>query len=58
MGMVRIRLFEFLYQTQGQEPTIEKFRAFYQLQSNLGFFSFSICSAKKILINYPRFIIT
>ncbi|KAJ0502061.1 hypothetical protein HanRHA438_Chr11g0510411 [Helianthus annuus] len=54
MGMVQIRHFEFVCQSQGEEPTVEKFRALYQLQSNLGFFSFAIRSSKKILINPPR----
>ncbi|MFS7997204.1 hypothetical protein Hanom_Chr12g01138921 [Helianthus anomalus] len=36
------------------ELTVEKFRVFYQLQSNPGFFSFSLCGVKKILINPPK----
>ncbi|MFS8022492.1 hypothetical protein Hanom_Chr16g01440051 [Helianthus anomalus] len=51
MGMVRIQHFEFICRSQGEEPTVDKFRAFYQLQSNIGFFSFSLHVAKKILIN-------
>ncbi|MFS8034392.1 hypothetical protein Hanom_Chr17g01580631 [Helianthus anomalus] len=51
-GMVRVRHFEFLCRSQGQEPTIEKFRAFYQLIRNIGFYSFgNRGSAKKILLN-------
>ncbi|MFS7937355.1 hypothetical protein Hanom_Chr05g00426611 [Helianthus anomalus] len=54
MGMVRIRHFEFVCVSQGQEPSVEKFRAFYHLQSNLGFYSFAIRSSKKRLINPPK----
>ncbi|MFS7911529.1 hypothetical protein Hanom_Chr02g00119221 [Helianthus anomalus] len=37
------------------EPTVEKFRAFYQLISNIGFYSFgSRGAAKKILISPPK----
>ncbi|KAJ0564135.1 hypothetical protein HanOQP8_Chr07g0260431 [Helianthus annuus] len=52
-GMVRIRHFEFVCRSQGEEPTIDKFRVFYQLQSNLGFFSFALRVVKKILITPP-----
>ncbi|KAJ0566151.1 hypothetical protein HanIR_Chr06g0270571 [Helianthus annuus] len=51
MGMVRIRHFEFLCRSQGLEPTVEKFRVFYQLIRTLWFFSFALCNVKKILIN-------
>ncbi|MFS7936577.1 hypothetical protein Hanom_Chr05g00417201 [Helianthus anomalus] len=54
MGMVRIRHFEFVCRLQGLEPTVEKFRVFYQLISTLGFFSFALRSVKKILINPPK----
>ncbi|KAM0041622.1 hypothetical protein Hdeb2414_s0011g00368411 [Helianthus debilis subsp. tardiflorus] len=54
MGMVRIRHIEFVCRSQGQEPSVEKFRAFYQFKSNLGFYSFVIRSSKKILINPPK----
>ncbi|MFS8025222.1 hypothetical protein Hanom_Chr16g01472451 [Helianthus anomalus] len=54
MGMVRIQHFEFVYRSQGEQPTVERFRAFYQLQRNLGFFSFALHAAKKILINSPK----
>ncbi|KAF5772065.1 hypothetical protein HanRHA438_Chr13g0583471 [Helianthus annuus] len=55
MGMVRVRHFEFLCRSQGQEPTVEKFRAFYQLIRNIGFYSFgNRSSAKKILLNPPK----
>ncbi|MFS7963163.1 hypothetical protein Hanom_Chr08g00734881 [Helianthus anomalus] len=37
MGMVRVRHFEFLCRSQGLEPSVEKFRAFYQLIRNMGF---------------------
>ncbi|KAJ0797678.1 hypothetical protein HanPI659440_Chr04g0176511 [Helianthus annuus] len=53
--MVRVRHFEFLCQSHGIEPTVEKFRAFYQLQRTMGFFSFaSRGAAKKILLNPPK----
>ncbi|KAJ0680397.1 hypothetical protein HanPI659440_Chr16g0623721 [Helianthus annuus] len=52
--MVRIWHFEFVCRLQGEEPTVDKFRVFYQLQSNLGFFSFAVHSSKKILINPPK----
>ncbi|KAJ0430321.1 hypothetical protein HanHA300_Chr17g0667731 [Helianthus annuus] len=51
-GMVRVRHFEFLCRSQGMEPTVEKFRAFYQLIRNIGFYSFgNRGAAKKILIS-------
>ncbi|KAM0040571.1 hypothetical protein Hdeb2414_s0012g00395531 [Helianthus debilis subsp. tardiflorus] len=54
-GMVRVRHFEFLCRSHGIEPTVEKFRAFYQLQRNMGFFSFaSRGAARKILLNPPK----
>ncbi|KAJ0467071.1 hypothetical protein HanIR_Chr14g0679221 [Helianthus annuus] len=54
-GMVRVRHFEFFCRSHGIEPTIEKFRAFYQLQRTMGFFSFaSRGAAKKILLNPPK----
>ncbi|KAJ0575478.1 hypothetical protein HanIR_Chr05g0213161 [Helianthus annuus] len=54
-GMVRVRHFEFLCRSHGIEPTVEKFRAFYQLQRTMGFFSFaSRGAAKKILLNPPK----
>ncbi|KAF5802319.1 hypothetical protein HanRHA438_Chr06g0267361 [Helianthus annuus] len=53
--MIRVRHFEFLCRSQGIEPTIEKFRAFYQLIRNIGFYSFGNCgAAKKILISPPK----
>ncbi|KAF5781563.1 hypothetical protein HanRHA438_Chr11g0497671 [Helianthus annuus] len=52
--MVRIRHFEFCLRSQGEEPTIEKFRAFYRLQSNLGFYSFATRGCKRLLINPPK----
>ncbi|MFS7978310.1 hypothetical protein Hanom_Chr10g00914001 [Helianthus anomalus] len=54
MGMVQIQQFEFVCRSLGEELTVDKFRAFYQLQSNLGFFSFVVCFAKKILIKPPK----
>ncbi|KAJ0813372.1 hypothetical protein HanPSC8_Chr17g0772681 [Helianthus annuus] len=54
-GMVRVRHFEFLCRAHGVEPTVERFRAFYQLIRNMGFFSFaSRGAAKKILLNPPK----
>ncbi|MFS7899160.1 hypothetical protein Hanom_Chr05g00405311 [Helianthus anomalus] len=38
MGMVHVRHFEFVCRSQGEEPTVDKFRVFYQLQSNMEFF--------------------
>ncbi|MFS8018792.1 hypothetical protein Hanom_Chr15g01396211 [Helianthus anomalus] len=50
-GMVRVRHIEFLCRSQGMEPTVEKFRAFYQLIRNMGFYSFgNRGTAKKFLI--------
>ncbi|MFS7953659.1 hypothetical protein Hanom_Chr07g00621241 [Helianthus anomalus] len=40
MGMVRIRHFEFICRSQGLEPSVDKFRVFYQLIRNMGFYSF------------------
>ncbi|KAM0067681.1 hypothetical protein Hdeb2414_s0002g00064131 [Helianthus debilis subsp. tardiflorus] len=55
MGMVRVRHFEFLCRSQGQEPIVEKFRAFYQLIRNIDLYSFgNRGSAKKILLNPPK----
>ncbi|KAF5810179.1 hypothetical protein HanRHA438_Chr04g0175981 [Helianthus annuus] len=54
-GMVRVRHSEFLCRSHGIEPTVEKFRAFYQLIRNIGFYSFgNHGSAKKILLNPPK----
>ncbi|KAJ0616472.1 hypothetical protein HanIR_Chr02g0090941 [Helianthus annuus] len=54
-GMVRVRHFEFLCRAHGIEPSVEKFRAFYQLQWTMGFFSFaSRGAARKILLNPPK----
>ncbi|MFS7915729.1 hypothetical protein Hanom_Chr02g00168661 [Helianthus anomalus] len=38
--MVRVRHFEFLCRSHGIEPTVEKFRVFYQLIRNIGFYFF------------------
>ncbi|KAJ0526838.1 hypothetical protein HanHA300_Chr09g0327611 [Helianthus annuus] len=54
-GMVRVRHFEFLCRSHGIEPTVERFRVFYQLIRNMGFYSFaSRGGAKKILLNPPK----
>ncbi|MFS7946516.1 hypothetical protein Hanom_Chr06g00537171 [Helianthus anomalus] len=54
IGMIRVIHFEFLCRSQGLEPSVEKFRAFYQLIRNMGFYSFGLRAAKKILINPPK----
>ncbi|MFS8005079.1 hypothetical protein Hanom_Chr13g01233231 [Helianthus anomalus] len=55
LGMVRVQHFVFTCRSQGQDPTVEWFRVFYQLQCNLGFYSFALLdTAKKILINTPK----
>ncbi|KAJ0702794.1 hypothetical protein HanPI659440_Chr14g0543701 [Helianthus annuus] len=54
IGMVRIRHFEFICRSQGLEPSVDKFRVFYQLIRNMGFYSFALRDAKKILINPPK----
>ncbi|KAJ0804646.1 hypothetical protein HanPI659440_Chr02g0040471 [Helianthus annuus] len=54
MGMVRIRHFEFVCRSQGLEPSADKFRVFYQLIQNMGFYLFAQRGAKKILINPPK----
>ncbi|KAJ0716354.1 hypothetical protein HanPI659440_Chr13g0511701 [Helianthus annuus] len=54
MGMVRICHFELICRSQGLEPSVKKFRAFYQLIRNMGFYSFAQRGAKKILINPPK----
>ncbi|MFS7956705.1 hypothetical protein Hanom_Chr07g00657651 [Helianthus anomalus] len=54
-GMVRVRHFEFLCRSYGIEPSVEKFRAFYQLIRNIEFYSFGNRGlAKKILLNSPK----
>ncbi|KAF5760103.1 hypothetical protein HanXRQr2_Chr16g0749361 [Helianthus annuus] len=54
-GMVRFRHFEFLCRSHDVEPTVERFRAFYQLIRNMGFYSFGNRGfAKKILLNPPK----
>ncbi|KAF5767050.1 hypothetical protein HanXRQr2_Chr15g0722651 [Helianthus annuus] len=53
--MVRVRHFEFLCRAHDVEPTVEKFRVFYQLIRNMGFYSFgNRGAAKKILLNTPK----
>ncbi|KAJ0682052.1 hypothetical protein HanPI659440_Chr16g0643051 [Helianthus annuus] len=55
MGMARVRHFEFLCRSQGLEPSVEKFRAFYQLIRNIGFYLFGNRGVvKMILINPPK----
>ncbi|KAJ0636859.1 hypothetical protein HanPI659440_Chr17g0687621 [Helianthus annuus] len=54
MGMVRVRHFEFLCRSQGMEPSVARFRVFYQLIRNLGFYSFVLRNVKMILINRPK----
>ncbi|KAJ0525415.1 hypothetical protein HanRHA438_Chr09g0391511 [Helianthus annuus] len=41
MGKVRIHHFEFICRSQGLEPSVDKFRVFYQLIRNMGFYSFA-----------------
>ncbi|MFS8024568.1 hypothetical protein Hanom_Chr16g01464751 [Helianthus anomalus] len=53
--MVSIRHFEFACRSHGQQPTVDRFRVFDNLQSNLGFFSLTMHGvAKKLLINSPK----
>ncbi|MFS7921678.1 hypothetical protein Hanom_Chr03g00239781 [Helianthus anomalus] len=52
MGMVRIRHFEFLCRSMHFEPSVDRFRVFYQLHSAQGFYSFAQRPmAKKILLS-------
>ncbi|MFS7948798.1 hypothetical protein Hanom_Chr06g00564071 [Helianthus anomalus] len=51
MGMVRIRHFEFICRSQRMEPSVARFRVFYQLIRNMGFYSFALRNVKNILIN-------
>ncbi|KAJ0500705.1 hypothetical protein HanRHA438_Chr11g0491891 [Helianthus annuus] len=51
MGMVRIRHFEFLCRSMHIEPTVVRFRVFYELHCAQGFYSFAQRpSAKKLLL--------
>ncbi|KAJ0699918.1 hypothetical protein HanOQP8_Chr10g0361571 [Helianthus annuus] len=51
LGMVRVQHLL----SQGIEPLVNRFRVFYQLQHNLGFYSFSMRDgAKKILLAPPN----
>ncbi|KAM0014044.1 hypothetical protein Hdeb2414_s0039g00735631 [Helianthus debilis subsp. tardiflorus] len=54
MGMVRIHHFEFIHRSHGLEQPVNKFRVFYQLIRNMGFYSFAQRGSKKILINPPK----
>ncbi|MFS7990830.1 hypothetical protein Hanom_Chr11g01063511 [Helianthus anomalus] len=55
MGMVRIRHLEFICRSMYIEPTVDRFRVFYQLQCSQGFYSFfQRISAKKILLSPPK----
>ncbi|KAJ0773465.1 hypothetical protein HanOQP8_Chr03g0099591 [Helianthus annuus] len=54
--MVRIRHFEFVCRSMHIEPTVDRFRVFYQLHCAQGFYSFSQCpTAKKILLVPPKY---
>ncbi|KAJ0611877.1 hypothetical protein HanHA300_Chr01g0020811 [Helianthus annuus] len=53
--MVRIRHFEFLCRSMHIDPTVNRFRVFYQLHCSQGFYSFAQrSSAKKILLTPPK----
>ncbi|KAM0000854.1 hypothetical protein Hdeb2414_s0005g00161661 [Helianthus debilis subsp. tardiflorus] len=55
IGMGRIRHFEFLCRSMDIEPTVNRFRVFYQMHCSQGFYSFAQgASAKKILSNPPK----
>ncbi|MFS7929912.1 hypothetical protein Hanom_Chr04g00337981 [Helianthus anomalus] len=55
MGMVQIRHFEFLCQTMGIKPLVDRFQIFYQLHCSLGFYSFMHPSTtKKILLTLTK----
>ncbi|KAF5805000.1 hypothetical protein HanXRQr2_Chr05g0203781 [Helianthus annuus] len=55
MGMVRIRHFEFLCRSMHIEPTVDRFRVFYQLHCAQGFYSFAQRpTAKKVLLVPPK----
>ncbi|KAM0049765.1 hypothetical protein Hdeb2414_s0008g00289761 [Helianthus debilis subsp. tardiflorus] len=55
LGMVRARPFEYFFWSQKIEPTIEHFLRFYQLQAQLGFYSFlARWGAKRILVVPPK----
>ncbi|KAM0052249.1 hypothetical protein Hdeb2414_s0007g00246051 [Helianthus debilis subsp. tardiflorus] len=55
MGMVQIRYFKFLCQSMHIEPSVDRFRVFYQLHCSQGFYSFAQRpSAKKILLSPPK----
>ncbi|MFS8019264.1 hypothetical protein Hanom_Chr15g01401841 [Helianthus anomalus] len=54
MGMVRIRHFKFCCWSQDVEPTVGRFRVFYQLHCNIGFYSFMQCSSAKKILPKPR----
>ncbi|KAF5786532.1 hypothetical protein HanXRQr2_Chr10g0442051 [Helianthus annuus] len=55
IGMVRIRHFEFLCLSMHIEPTVNRFRVFYQMHCSQVFYSFAQrASAKKILSNPPK----
>ncbi|MFS8023884.1 hypothetical protein Hanom_Chr16g01456741 [Helianthus anomalus] len=53
--MVHARQFEYFFWSQKIEPTIEHFRRFYQLQAQLGFYSFlARRGVKRILVVPPK----
>ncbi|KAJ0457709.1 hypothetical protein HanIR_Chr15g0776821 [Helianthus annuus] len=55
LGMVRALHYEYCFWSQKIEPTIEHFRCFYQLQAQLGFYSFfARRGAKRILVVPPK----
>ncbi|MFS7928884.1 hypothetical protein Hanom_Chr04g00326051 [Helianthus anomalus] len=51
-GMVRVRHFKFLCRSHGIEPSVENFRAFYQLIRNIGFYSFG--NRDEVLLHQRR----
>ncbi|KAF5823371.1 hypothetical protein HanRHA438_Chr01g0038581 [Helianthus annuus] len=55
VGLVRIHHFEFLCQSMGIQPMVDRFQVFYQLHCSLGFYSFQQrLPAKKILLVPPK----
>ncbi|KAJ0788594.1 hypothetical protein HanPI659440_Chr05g0193551 [Helianthus annuus] len=51
LGMVRARHFEYCFRSQDLEPAGEKFCRFYQMQAQLGFYSFLLWS---VFVNIPK----
>ncbi|KAJ0715357.1 hypothetical protein HanPI659440_Chr13g0500181 [Helianthus annuus] len=55
MGMVRIRHFDFLCRSMHIEPSVDRFRVFYQLHCSQGFYLFAQRpTTKKILLSPPK----